>query len=221
MNVVKDGVPEGLFINNVAFGIIALSQTYFFLPVWIIVMIGGELSSGHVNRVAFAKSRRFYFLSKIFFCGLVTLFFSILGLLSLVIAVKTSPFEQLDLSWIFTLEFLVQLMFATFAYSILLLCLVLLFRSPIITFVAYFAMNFLEAIAFQAFKGIYNTELSWLPLHLIRTLYCLDGEVVLISYYNPFTEDASSLIVPFGFVLVLILISWLRFSKSDLKPLSD
>lgn len=220
-NVVQDGVTEGLFINNVAFGIIAFAQNYFFLPVWIIVFAGLELSNGHVNRVAFYKSKKYYFLSKICYCILVTLFFSFLGLLTLLVVVKTSSFTNLYLDPIFCLKFFTQLIFATFSYSIVLLCMVLLFQSPIKTFVIYFGWIFIEGIIFLIIKGFYNIELIWLPFHFVRTFFTRNGELALENYYNPFSENIYVLIFPIGFILLLISISLNHFSKSDLKPLSD
>jgi hypothetical protein len=221
LNVVKDNVPEGLFTNNVAFGIITYTQTYFFLPVWIIVLVGHELTNGHVNRVIFTKSRNFYFVSKLSFCGIVTILFSFLGTVALVISVKTSPFTSLPVNPFYYLQFLVQLSASTLLFCILLMGLVFIIRSPIKTFVVYFIWTFTEGILFSIFEGIYNIELKWLPLHLVRTLYLKNGEAQLNNYYNPFVDNFELLIAPFGFILLITIITYKLFLKTNLPALSD
>lgn len=221
LNVVEDQVPEGLFAENVAFGIIAYTQTYFFLPVWIIIFSGLELSNGHVNRVIFIKSRRFYFLSKVAYCGIITAFFSMVGLVALILALETSSYTYLGIGFEFYLRFFIQLTVANTAFSLLLLCLVFLVRSPFVAFVIYFGWTFVEGIVYSLLKSLYDLEPWWLPLHIIRLFYSRNGEVVLESYYNPLSEDFPLLTAPVIFIVASLFITYKLFLRSDLKPLSD
>jgi lysylphosphatidylglycerol synthetase-like protein (DUF2156 family) len=221
LSVIKDNVPEGLFANNVIFGIHAYSQTYIFLPVWIISLVGLELSNGHVNRVVFLKSRKFYFLSKLYFSLIVTLLFTFLGLIALIISIETSPFIDFKVDPILYIQFLIQYFFSTLLFCLILLSLVFIFRSPIKTFIIYFIWTFVEGILYSFFDGIYKIELKWLPLHLVRTLYSINGEVQLQNYYNPFITHLNSLILPFAFIGFILAIVYSLFIKGNLQALSD
>lgn len=221
LNIIKDHVPEGSFVDNVAFGTIAYSQSFFFLPVWIIVFIGQELAGGHASRVVFTKSRNFYFASKLGYCGMVTVVFSVLGMAALIISIQASPFTYLSVGLSYYLSFLTQLVFSTLLFCALLMSLVFILRSPIITFVVYFAWTFIEGLLFSAISSIYEIELKWLPVHLIRMTYLRNGEVQLNNYYNPFAGNIISLIAPLGFAGVIVLISWRYFQKVSLQTLSD
>jgi hypothetical protein len=216
-----DGLPEGLFADKVVYSTILFSQTYFFLPVWIIVFVGQELSNGHVNRVVFIKGKKFYFLSKLYFCVLVTAFFSILGLIAIMISLITAPYPGFTVAPSFYFKFILQMVSATFAFSCLLLCVVFVLRSPVVSFVIYFAWTFVETMAFLLFKGVYKIELYGLPFHMAKGFFVRRGEVKLENYYYPFVEDPMALIAPTVFIPVIVYATWRYFSKSDLKPLSD
>ena len=221
LNAVEDNVPEGLYAIHVAFGVIAYSQTYFFLPVWLIIFTGQEFSNGHVNRIVFETSKQFYFKSKIVYCGLITVFFTVIGLLSLVISIAYSPFPDLNINVGFYFQFLFQMAVATFSFSILLLALVFVFQSPTLTFVIYLGCNFIEGIIYTSVKGIYKIEMVWLPFHLVKTFYSRNGESSVDYYHFPFTETPTSLIAPSLFVFFLLLFSYHYFSRNSLKTLSD
>lgn len=221
LNIVKDGVPEGLFPQHVAYGVLGYSQLYFFLPVWIIIFIGLELSNGHASRVVFAKSKRFYFLLKLTYCGIISIFFSLLGLISLLIALETSPFQELNVTIFFYLDFLSQMMLLNLTFSIFLLNITFIFRSAMATFTIYLVWSFVEGIIFTALESIYNLKVKWLPLHLIKSLYVRDGDASIDNYFSPLREDFTLLFTPISFVLILTLIVYKYFLKSDLKPLTD
>lgn len=221
LSVTEDGVPEGLFAEQVAYGILSISQTPLFLPVWIIIFTGLEMSNGHVNRVVFAKSRKYYFLSKIIYCGIITAGFCFIGLISLIIAVNTSPFQQLTVNQIFYWEFLLQLAFSIFGYSIILLGVTFFFRSPGLAFIIYYGWTFVEGIIFILVRSRYDVEMKWLPFHLIRTLYTSNGVMASENYYNPFIENITSIIAPIGFISFIACVTFYFFSRSNLKPLSD
>lgn len=217
-----DEIPEGLFVKNVAYQILSISQSYFFLPIWIIIFAGLEFSNGHVNKVAFIRSRKFYLHSKLVYSGLITILFSTIGLVALIISIKTSPFQQLYIVPGFYFNFFLQIIFTTFCYSILLLSLVFIFRSPIIAFVVYLGWSFVESILYHFIGKIFQIDFFWLPLYLIKSLYSKTGNPLNADdYYNPFIENLEALLMPFGFTMLLILTAYTLFPKSDIKPLSD
>ncbi|MCZ8020215.1 MAG: hypothetical protein O9302_03290 [Cyclobacteriaceae bacterium] len=221
LNVIKDNVPEGLFVNNISFAIIFYAQSYFFIPVWIIAIVGNELTNGHVNRVTFIKSRDFYFSSKLLFTLSLSLLFAILGVLSLIFSVTTSPFKYLQVEFSYYLVFFIQLLFSCLYFSILLLCITFILKSPIKVFITYFLMTFLEGIIFSIFESIYKIELKWLPFHLVKTIYLRNGDSKLSNYYNPFLEDFNSLVLPTIFVVAITFITYKIFIKSNFATLSD
>ncbi len=221
LSAVEDQLPEGIFVDNVAFSIINYTQTYFFIPLWIIVFVGNELAHGHVNRVVFCRSRRFYFLAKIAYCGIITLFFSCIGLITLLIAIKTSPYASLLIPSFFYQDFFAQLFLSSLSFSLLILCLVFVLRSALKTFIVYFIWSVVEDIAFTVFDKLFHIQLSWLPLHLVRSFYSINGKVDLDSYYHPLREDMLQVVPAIGFILVVTVLSYKAFLKCDLPVLSD
>ena len=221
LNAVEDKTPEGLFADNLAFSIITYTQTYFFLPLWIIVFVGNELSYGHANRVAFCKSRHFYFGAKLIYCGIIALFFSIVGLITLVLSIKTSPYTHLQLPASLYTGFFFQLLSSSLMFALLLLCLVMIIRSPLKTFIVYFVWTVVEGIIFTAFDRLLHIKMSWLPLHLVRTLYSMNGELELNNYYRPGIEDTIQVILAIGFILIITYFTNRAFMKSNLPVLSD
>lgn len=221
LHAVEDNVPEGLYANHVACTVIMYSQTYFFVPIWIIIFTGQEFSNGHVNRIVFETSKRFYFKSKIVYCGLITSYFTIVGFIALVMSMVYAPYLDFHVNTGFYVQFLVQMIVATLGFSILLLTLVFIFQSPFVAFVTYLGWHFVESMIFTAINGIYKIELIWLPLHLIKTFYTRNGEPSLDGYFFPFTETPAALIPPSLLVVFLIFISYNYFVRNSLKPLSD
>jgi hypothetical protein len=220
LSVLKDKIPEGLFAINVATTVLLFSQTIVFIPIWMIVLVGLEFSSGHVNRVVFIKSREYYFLSKVAFTVLVTLFFSVLGIIAFTVATETSPFKFFHVPLDFYISFFAQLFTATLAYCILLLCLVYWLRSPVIAFVVYIAWSMVDGITYSVFKSLYNVELI-LPLQFVRTLYMKGGEIDPKNYYNPFVESPALVIGPLVMVGAILFFTYRIFIRRSLKPLSD
>lgn len=216
-----DQIPEGLYANLVAYIVLMNSQFYFFLPVWIIIFAGLEFSKGHVNKVAFIRSRKFYLHAKLVYCGLITILFSLIGLIALIISLKTSPYSQLYIAPDFYSNFLLQMIFTTFCYSVLLLSLVFIFRSPIVAFVVYVGWVMAEGIISMASIRIFDIDLFWLPFQQIKRLYSTTGDPYNVEYYNPIAENLEPLLMPLGLTILLILIAYTLFPKSDIKPLSD
>jgi hypothetical protein len=217
----KDNVPEGLYAQHVAFAVIAYTQTYLFLPVWIIVFPGLEFLNRHVNRVVFIRSRKYYLHAKLLYCLVITLLFSALGFITLLITLNTSPYPTLNVDAMFYCRFFIQSVLSIFSFSILLLFLVFVFRNPIIAFVVYFAWTFIEGILFTVLQGVYNVEAKWLPLHLVRTMVTRNGELTSNEYYMPLDQGLMVTIYPIAFVVFLISVTYYSFLKSDLPVLSD
>lgn len=219
LNMTEDNVPIQAMPGNIAYGIIAYSQLYIFLPVWIIVFPGLELSGGHASRVIFLTSRWFYLSSKIYFCALISLMYTILGLLTLLIAGYS--LSGLVISAEFVIFFVVQSILSNFVFSVLLLCIVLLVRSTIMSFVVYLVLNYIEGLIFVLVDKLWGLKLNGLPFHLVRSFYVRNGESGLINYYNPIFEDWTVLLIS-GVALIIAWILVCRiFLKSDLPPLSD
>lgn len=216
----EDEITEAGFLANLSFAIISYIQSYIFLPIWIIIFIGQELSSGYSNRFVFARSKKDYFLSKLLYCTIITLYFSVLGIISFIASAYTSSFTS-DVSTLQCLKLFCQLIISIFSYAVLLMSLVFIVRSPATGIIIYLVWNFTEGILFRIAEGIWNIELKWLPLHLIRTLYTINGEATSKSYYNPFDGNLQSTTLPLLFIIALLFVSKQLFLQTDLKPLSD
>jgi hypothetical protein len=121
----------------------------------------------------------------------------------------------------FYLTSLVQVVVGALSYSILLLAFVIVIRSPVWSFVIYFGWSLVEGILFAAFNSLLEIRLKWLPIHLIRTFYVIDGEPKVVNYYNPFMEAPPSLIAPTILTLGLLIMVKLVIEHRDLPPLSD
>jgi hypothetical protein len=214
-------IPEDEFAARLAYASISFSQSFFALPVWIIVFVGTEFSNGHVNRIVFIKSRRFYLIAKIAYCLLVALFFSIVAIGAFLFTIKTASINLADVDTSYCFEFFAQMFISAFSYSILLLAMVFIFRSPIMTYVIAVGLTTIEAIVYTLFEGLYNVHLKWLPFHLTQSLYCINGNKNSSNYYNPFSEGLDNTLPPIVFSILVILFLFYYFSKTDLKPLSD
>ncbi len=213
-------ISEGNFLENAAYGIISISTIYFFVPLWILIFIGIEFSNGHTNLVVFHKSFKFYFISKIAYCFLVSLFYCILGLFSLLIIHLTAPFK-LEASTVFYMSFITQSFFTFFSISLMLMALVFLVGSPIIAFVSYFVISFTESILFLIGKKIYAFDLFFLPFHISRLLYLKNGEGKSENYYVLFYDYHNQILILPVFLLIILYATYWYFIRRDLKPLSD
>lgn len=214
--------PPEVFLREIAYATISFSQTIVFIPIWIIFFVGSELTGGHAQRVSFLRGRRFYVTCKIAYCVLVGLFFSMIGLISIVLTVLFSPaFSDYELSGGFLLSYFIQATVAAISFSLLLLCFVFVMKSPIITFVFFFIWTFVETASSTIFRNVFEVELKYLPFKFIKLLYLTNGVEKTTNYYNPFEDDIVLIIPTLGFVLVILGMAWFYFPKSNLKPLSD
>lgn len=217
----SDGIPEGLFADKVAFSIFAYSQSYFFLPVWVIIFTGMEIVNGHVNRVTFIRSRTYYFNAKLVYCGIVTALFTLLALASLSISISTSSYQTLTVSLSYYTAFIVQYAIVTACYTLLLLCIALTFRSPMVSFVVYLGWTFVESTLYAVAKGFYHIEFNFLPFQSVRNLYRVSEDVATSAYHNPVFTDPVTFIVPVAIVLIFVLGVRTLFLKRELTVLSD
>jgi hypothetical protein len=220
ISIQQEGMMEVEFISNLSFAIISYIQSYIFLPVWIIIFIGQELSNGYINRFVFARSKNDYFLSKLIYCASIALYFSVLGIISFVASAYTLSLVS-DISILQCLKLFCQLTISVFSYAVLLASLVFIVKSPTVGFIIYLAWNFSEGILFRIAEGIWNIELKWLPLHLVRTLYTTNGEVTSDRYYNPFDGNLMVAAIPIVFIGMVMLLAYQSFLRTDLKQLSD
>lgn len=217
----EDEITQTEFVSNLSFAIISYIQSYIFLPIWIIIFTGQELSNGYVNRFVFASSRKDYFLAKITYCTIVSLYFSVLGIISFILSIYTSSFTSLDIGILQYVKLLLQFAFSFFSYAVLLTGLVFIIRSPAIGFIIYLAWNFTEGILYRVAEGIWSIELSWLPLHLIRTLFTYNGETASGNYYNPLDGNLTVVALPLAFMTITMLLSYHFFKQTNLNALTD
>ena len=221
MSVLSNEISEGLFMEMVAFYTISFSQSYFFIPVYILIFTGQEFSGRHVNRVVFLKSRKFYFASKIVYCFIISLLFSFLGLVALLLSYQFSGFTGLVVSLAFYVEYVVSALISSFAFSILLLGIVFVFRTPWICYIVFIGWQTIEGVVFLIFYRLYDLKLVWLPFQSVQLFYNKTIENTNGSYRRLFTEFDPILILPCAFILILIFFLYVFFLRSDLKSLSD
>lgn len=221
MSVLSNEISEGLFMEKTPCYIINFSQSYFFIPVYVLIFCGQEFSGGHVSRVVFLKSRKFFFASKVAYCCLISFLFSFLGLAALLLSQQFSGFTGLAVSIAFYLEYVLSFFISSFAFSILLLALVFVLRTPWISYIAFIAWQTVEAIIFQIFYRLYNLKLIWLPFQSVKLLFNKTIENTDGSYRRLFIEFDYILIFPFAFIIILIFLLYKYFLITDLKSLSD
>jgi len=220
LSVTTDKIAEGLQADQTSLFIFHFIHLYLFLPVWIFIFIGQEFSKGHVNRVVFLQSRKFYFLSKLFYCFLISTYFTILGLITLIIALTTSPYELLEIGFSYYLVFTIQLFFTNLAYSLLLLSAVFIIRSPVKSFVIYLVWGFLEGMIILLMR-FYSIDFAFLPIQLVRSLYVRNGIPQSEDFYSWTIHDIGTITIPILFVTFLTLVTYRIFQKRDIKALSD
>lgn len=220
LSATTDNVPEGLLAAKVAEAILVYAHSYFFVPVWILILIGIEFSNGHVNKVVFIKSRTFYFDAKLVHCLFVTALFTLLAAISFVISVQFSPYQTLHVEPVSFLLFLLQFFVSTFMLCVILLIVALAVRSPVIGFVVYIGWSIIERVTVTVVQGVYDVHLRYLPMQMSRSLYeRLEGRES--EYFNPFHSDITEVIIPVLVCSVLVFLARRIFSGTQLKALTD
>lgn len=221
LTATTDNVPEGLFPDKLANAILAYSQSYFFIPIWILVLVGIEFSNGHVNKLVFIKSRAYYFQSKLLYVGLVTLLFTVLAALTFTISVKFSPYTFLEINPSYFALFILQFAASTLLLGVILMMLVFTFRSPIRAFLVYLGWTFIEGIVVALVKGLYGIHLKYLPMQIPKSLYQKYENDRSVVYFNAFSTNFVEVGIVLLFSLVAVLLFRSLFLKSELKPLTD
>lgn len=221
LNAAQNGTAGEDFAAQVAYGIISFSQSYFFIPVWIFLFAASEFVNGHANRVSFELSKKFYFRAKIAYCVLVSLLFAVLGVLSLVWAMSSSTTEGAQPGGMFVLAFFAQMFVSSLIFSLLLMALVFVVQAQVMGFVIYLGWSLFEVIAFTVAKGLYEVPLYWLPLHLMRLTYTLNGDAASGQYYSWVDGPHQLIVLPLAFVLLVGYFTYTYFMNKSLKPLSD
>jgi hypothetical protein len=222
MSALEGEISEGLFAETVAYSIISMTTVYVFLPLWIFVFIGTELTNGHTNRAVFLSSRKSYFISKLIYSALVAVLFTVIGVVTFIISVNTSPYLTLSATPAQVIFFGTQLLLFTLTYAGFLLSIIFFIRKPMMTFVVYFVWSLIESIVFMPISKLYHIKLAWLPLHIIQALYSVDGENRRSeNYHNPVIDNPLMILSPVLFVFALLMITYRIFLKRDLMPLSD
>jgi len=214
-------ISEGLFLDTVSLYTLKFSQTYLFIPVWVLIFNSQEFKNGHVQKVIFLKSREFYFLSKIVYCLIISFLFSFFGLFSLFLCCAVSGFKDLNVSFLYIVEFFSLFFLSSLALSIFLSLISFTVRSPGISFIVYIGWQFIESIIFLLFYKLYDIKLSWLPLHSIQILFNKEIEKGEGNYRRLFTEFEPLLLVTFLMSVLILIVIYKHFQRTDLKPLSD
>src|SRR6218665_1628129 len=68
--------PPELFIAEVAGVHVKMPMFVLFIPLWTATFVAQEFSSNHVNKAVFLTSKKDYFISKIIYCFIVSLWFA-------------------------------------------------------------------------------------------------------------------------------------------------
>lgn len=220
LSATQDNLPEGTFAAEVAHAVLLYAHSYFFIPVWIITLIGIEFSNGHVNKVIFIKSRTFYFDAKLVHCLFVTALFTFFAAIAYVISVQFSPYRSLTIEPVVFAMFLLQFFVSTLILCVVLLMLTMIVRSPTIGFVVYIGWSVIERVTVTLVNSVYHVQLRYLPLQLSRSLYeRFDGRES--EYFNPFQSSLAEVIAPVLIGIVLVWVARRIFANTELKALTD
>lgn len=219
-----DNRPLGLFIAVIAAAIINTSTSVLFIPLWITVFVGQEFSSNHVNKAVFLTSRKEYFTSKIIYCCIVSLLFTVVESISIAISLNNDLFQSTITKFSFISWFMPHVFIINILYSLVFLCLTFAFRSPKASLLTAYFLPQLDGILFNIFDMAFNIKLNWFPFKLLYSMYIRNGYNPGKSkqYFNPIYEgDFLIFIAPAAFVAGLCFLSYRWFLVRDLKTMSD
>ncbi len=216
----KGGLEEAQMISAIAYTTIAYAQAMFFIPVWIVSMVGREIQSAHASTVSSITSREHYFSSKITYCLITCVFFSSVGTLGFLAAAAVCGILP-KVTFGFVAGHLVQQFVAHITFCSILLLIVFVVKNPAIAFVVYLVWNFAEGLAFTVVNGLYEIRAWWLPLHLLRTLYVTDGDPQAANFHNPIFSGNFLFVSPIMFAAFVTVLTKEIFLRSDLPVLSD
>lgn len=211
---------EGLMMGYSAYSAITFPTGYFFIPVWILILIGMEFSNGHVARITFLKSKKFYFLAKVSYCVMVSIYFTILAVVTFAFVEFTASF-QIDSSLQFYIGFAAQAFYTFLSISLLLLAFIFLVKSPVIGFVGYILIHMFEGLLYTALKGFFSLDLYLLPIQSTNIFYVRSGVQKADNFYNPFIEFSPLFLFQPLIISTLVWLAYTVFMKKDIEQLSD
>jgi hypothetical protein len=207
--------------HQLAANLIAYAQSFFFIPLWIILQVSREFDSGYVSRHVITTSRQDYFKRKITFCLIVSIFFTSLGAVALVSSGLFLDIENEINIFQFTFYWTMQQTVSHFVISGALLAMVIWVRSLRLSLAVYIAWGIVEALTFQLFDKLWGIKLFLLPFHALKLVSSKNGEGGVTNYFNPFFDAPSALVVPILYATVILVLTYQSFLIRDLKPLSD
>ncbi len=212
--------PEGTYVEEMALAFLSFSSLYLFFPLWVILLVASEFKNGYVHRVVFLSSRDHYFRSKMAFCTISSIIFSIIGVVTLAGADVFSPYPFLEIPLIFYFKYFFQCLLTFLALSLFLVSLIFIMRGIVVTFVAFFAWQLLEGTIYLVAQK-YGYNLVYMPLHLLRGLFVHDGEPQLGNYFMLFDQWKWTYIWVALLVVVSLTAAYRYFVQSSLFTLSD
>lgn len=207
------------FKRNLSFSILHISTSYFFLPVWILIVIGIEFQSGHVSLLTALKGRTYYLICKMFYSFLIVSVFTLASFFAYFLSLIFSPF-----SWDLTgqdlflaLQFFSVYLTTTFFF----LSLVFLTQSPAKGYGYFIGLSILEGFLAPFLSKLLDMRLTFLPIQFLRSLYSIDGKSEMEYYYNPIVENFA--LILFSTVLSIIVLALVsrHYLKTDLPSLSE
>jgi hypothetical protein len=219
---IDKNVVEGTFVEDLAGIIIAYMSFFIFLPLWVTLGVGQELKGGHASRVAFARGRKHYFLSKLIYCLVVSVLFTILATVGFLLAIKVPVFGPFTTDWAFTARYAVQVFIVAVLYALLMLCLTLAIRAPTPALVAAYCLPSADGIIHMIVEEVWNIELMWgLPFQVVFSLFRKHALGPEVEYINPLADNPLAIVWPILFVAGITYLSYRWFLNRDLKVMSD
>ena len=215
--------PPELFIAEVAGVHVKMTMFVLFIPLWTATFVGQEFSSNHVNKAVFLTSKKDYFISKIIYCFIVSLWFAAIESMSVAFSLDgglfQSPLTKLSfIYWFAPHVFLINLF-----YALIFLCVTFAYRSPTASLLAAYCFPQLDGFAYHLFAKLFHINLNWLPFKLLNSTYIQNGyKYDANQYYNPLYEGELLIFLgPAALAVGLCFLSYRWFLVRDLKTMSD
>lgn len=218
----EPNVVEGLFVDQVSSIVIIACSFILFLPMWVSYFVGQEFDNGYVNRVTFLTSRKEYFFSKIIYCILVSLFFTFLASVALLISVKVNAFPSISIDFKFVIAFTVQVLIFNILNSLTILCITFAIRKPKLATAIVYLCNGLDNFVYNILDKMAGIKAPF--LRIFTSLFSKAGgnpPYSDIKYYNPLLEEPTIVFSSVVFVSLILCLSYIWFLRRDLKPISD
>ncbi len=208
------------FNKSVSTLIIGFVNSYLFLPIWFLVVIGFEFSSGHVSKVITFSNRLSYIKAKLFYTLSIVVITACFSMIAYYFSYLVTGFTVYNYT-ILVFKFL-QFLIVYGINALLLLSLVLVVQAPGKSFGIYIAISFVEPlISLPIEKGL-NIDPFFLPNRFMSLLYIKRGNRMdLENYYNPISENLTLVVLSVAAAGAIFYLGCRYFLKKDLKVLSD